>query len=124
MDYKTGINETMNEPYDNLISLESEEVINDETNNEDINKHFMETGENQEIKVVKLIPDYAQNSLWFNALENVPGIKKLFGLLSQGVAINNGGIFHRGSRTYTLHSLGFLYCIVWILLIVADIELL
>ena len=62
--------------------------------------------------------------MWFNILDRIPCLRAILGFFARGVQLNFGGLTHRGRSTYNLESLGLIYCIFWMILIGADIQLL
>jgi hypothetical protein len=68
--------------------------------------------------------DYSQNPLWHNLLQKVPVLRSTLDCFSQGISVNLGGLSHRERRSYSLSCCGFVYCILWVFLIITDIKLL
>ena len=68
--------------------------------------------------------DYSQNSIWFNIVDRIPLLRAVLGFFARGVQLNFGGLTHRGRSTYNLESLGLIYCVFWMVLIGADLQLL
>lgn len=68
--------------------------------------------------------DYSQSNVWASTLSNVPILKNILKFFSRSVEIHLGGLTHRGSKTYTLESLGCVYMLFWIILIISDIAIL
>ena len=85
---------------------------------------FSELSVEEETQALHSTTDYAQHGLWASVLANVPFLKSILTFMARSVRVETGGLTHRGKKSYTLESIGIYYCIFWIVLIVADINLL
>ena len=84
---------------------------------------FAELNLDQKQSILTLNEDYSQGLIWASSLKNTPFLKRILRFLTQSIAIDLNGLTHRGKKTYTLESLGFVFLFVWIIVILTDIKL-
>lgn len=68
--------------------------------------------------------DYSQLHIWSAITENIPFLKKFLGMMASRSSVRLGGMHHRGNRYYTLEITGCIYILMYLVLIMADVELL
>ena len=77
-----------------------------------------------DLNIREATPDYSQNPVWGNFIYNTPLLGPILRCLASPNSINLGGMHHRGNRTYTTESTGFIYLILFVILFFVDISIL
>jgi hypothetical protein len=61
--------------------------------------------------------DYAQSISWASSLKTFPCFRRCLRFFAQPTQINLNGLTHRGKKKYNLECVGFIYILLWLVLL-------